>query len=110
MLRLEVNIDAEFHEGVEPPLRFVNAERNHVRRDDEVLRISELRTPSERVAVEPPPQVDFAVDSSLDVVDVNHVLHVDSRVHSARAVGVGDMVGLLVPKLLRRFRAGSGLH
>ena len=55
-LRLEVNVHAELDQRLEAFLRFVKTERNHVRRDDEIFRIRELRTPPERVAVQPPPQ------------------------------------------------------
>src|SRR5208337_5303201 len=72
------------------PLRFRDVEWNHVRRDDEEFGIRELSTPPLRVAAQPPPQGNLAVDATPDVADVDEVLQVYPRVHVASAVGVGD--------------------
>ena len=45
----------------------------------------------------------LAVNSALDVVDVDQVLHIDASVHPARSPGVGDLVGLGFPEF-RRYR------
>jgi len=45
-LWLDVNIDVEFNQRREALLRFVKTKGNHVRRDDEVLRVGVLSTPS----------------------------------------------------------------
>ena len=55
-LRLEVDVHVEFDQRLEALLRFVETERNHVRRDDEEFRVRELRSPPERVAIEAAPQ------------------------------------------------------
>ena len=105
-IRLEVYVHAEFDEGREALLRFVNPEGNHVRRNDEKFGVCELRTPAERVAIEAAPQGNFAVDAALDVADVDKVLHVYPGVHPTGAGRVGDLVGLLC----QNFSAASEPH
>jgi hypothetical protein len=54
--------------------------------------------------------VDFAVGATLDVIDVDKVLNVDSGIHATGARRVGDMVALLLPEFVRRFRRARRLH
>jgi hypothetical protein len=109
-LRLEVDVNAEFDQGLEPLLRFVEPERNHVCRDDEEFRIRELSTPAEPVAVEPTPQADFAVNAAPEVFDVDHVLHIYPRIRTTGAVRVRDEMLLLAPKRFGLRSSARRLH